>query len=120
MDHTCFMCLIYIAATNTTEFRCFTNNKGKGEAKNEVCSRKNSKYCVKGTSLEGERKGKTILGCVKEGDVKGEWSFTKTPKETLTCEELTINLGYNGDPSKYEVCICSKELCNGSSTSKVS
>ena len=105
--------------------RCFqAKHPSKPEdIKDEACS--NSKkldqkatvrYCGRITYLEGNSKGKQIYDCFAESDVKGEFNFSKTIQETLTCENITSQSYKKGE---VEFCACSSDLCNGGLSSKV-
>ena len=101
-------------------FRCLQGNR-KTSGDYKECEKNSAgarRYCVRGTILEGKDKGtdkETFYDCFSEGDITGDYGFTKTIGETLTCEETKHQSG-----EKYEFCACSTDLCNAaSSASKV-
>ena len=85
---------------------------GQGTALQNMTCPGGAEYC--GTVLkEGQDKDQKAYSCMLLSSLK-ELGYTKTPGETLTCQEITV------DNMDGEVCACTKDYCNYGSTLKVS
>ena len=77
-------------------FRCLLGRYKSGDYKE--CRKRSdgsTRYCVRGTSLEGKDKGETFYGCYSLGDITEDYIYTKTIEETLTCEQTKHQSGEN-------------------------
>ena len=86
---------------------------GQGTALQNMTCPGGAEYCGTVHPKEGQHKDQKAYSCMLSSFLK-ELGYTKTPGETLTCQEITVN---NVDG---EVCACTKDYCNYGSTLKVS
>ena len=85
---------------------------GQGTALQNMTCPLGAEYC--GTvQKDGENKDQKVYSCMLSSTLK-ELGYSKTPGETLTCQEITVN-NVDGD-----VCACTKDYCNYGSILKVS
>jgi len=106
-----FLPLILLMATPGISLDC--QYGGQGKAMQNITCPAAKVYCTIVHPKEGTNKDQKLYTCSDKSSLT-TLGYSKTPGETLTCQDVTVN---NVDG---EVCACTKDYCNYGSILKAS
>ena len=87
---------------------------GQGKPLQNVTCKVGQDYCAIVHPLEGTKKDQKFRSCFKKSTLTDSYKYTRTPAETLTCQEVIVN------KVDISLCVCTKDYCNYGSVLKVS